>query len=72
MTEKIGALEGDGIPNTKVDVRETFGLDIDLEVPAFSEPSDHVPPIDENYLFNHTTSVVGVSCKNGQRRFMIE
>ncbi len=72
MTEKIGALEGDGIPNTKVDVRETFGLDIDLEVPAFSEPSDHVPPIDENYLFNHETTLAILAGYAYNRRCMIQ
>ena len=72
MTEKIGALEGDGIPNTKVDVRETFGLDVDLEVPAFSEPSDHVPPIDENYLFNHETTLAILAGYAYNRRCMIQ
>ena len=72
MAEKIGALEGDGIPNTKVDVRETFGLDVDLEVPAFSEPSDHVPPIDENYLFNHETTLAILAGYAYNRRCMIQ
>ena len=72
MTEKIGALEGDGIPNTKVDVRETFGLDVDLEVPAFSEPSDHVPPVDENYLFNHETTLAILAGYAYNRRCMIQ
>ena len=30
MTEQGKALLGDGIPDTQIDVREVFGLDIDL------------------------------------------
>ena len=56
MTEQGKALLGDGIPDTQIDVREVFGLDIDLKVPAFSKRGDHVPPIDESYLFNHETT----------------
>ena len=72
MTEKIGALEGDGIPDTEVDVREAFGLDVDLKVPAFSEPSDQVPPIDENYLFNHETTLAILAGYAYNRRCMIQ
>lgn len=72
MTEEIGALEGDGIPDTEVDVRETFGLDVDLKVPAFSQPSDHVPPIDENYLFNHETTLAILAGYAYNRRCMIQ
>jgi cobaltochelatase CobS len=57
MTEKGNALESNGIPDTEVDVRETFGLDIDLKVPAFSRKSDHVPEIDKSYLFNFETTL---------------
>ena len=72
MTEKIGALEGDGIPDTEVDVREAFGLDVDLKVPAFSEPSEQVPPIDENYLFNHETTLAILAGYAYNRRCMIQ
>ncbi len=72
MTEEIGALEGDGIPDTEVDVREAFGLDVDLKVPAFSQSSDHVPPIDENYLFNHETTLAILAGYAYNRRCMIQ
>ena len=36
----------DNMPDTKVRVREAFGLDSDLEVPAFNQPSEHVPEVD--------------------------
>ena len=72
MTEKIGALEGDGIPDTDVDVGKAFGLEVDLKVPAFSKPSDHVPPIDENYLFDHETTFAIFAGFAYNRRCMIQ
>ena len=36
-----------GLPDIKVSVRQTFGLDTDMHVPGFSKPSEHVPDIDE-------------------------
>ena len=70
--EKLGALEGSGLPDTEVDVRETFGLDVDLRVPAFSEPSEHVPAIDESYLFNHETTLAILAGYGHNRRCMIQ
>jgi len=72
MTEKCGALEGDGIPDTDVDVREAFGLDVDLKAPAFSEASDHVPPIDENYIFDYETTMAILAGYSYNRRCMIQ
>lgn len=30
-------------PDTTISVRETFGIDVDMDVPAFSQGSEHVP-----------------------------
>ncbi|MDX1434923.1 MAG: cobaltochelatase subunit CobS, partial [Gammaproteobacteria bacterium] len=46
-----------GTPDIKVSVRQTFGLDSDLEVPAFSQPSEHVPNLDEAYRFDNDTTL---------------
>ncbi len=72
MEEKINALEGSGIPDTKVDAREVFGLDVDLQVPAFLSPSEHVPVIDESYLFNHETTLAILAGFSHNRRCMIQ
>jgi cobaltochelatase CobS len=72
MAEKHGALEGDGIPDSEVDVREAFGLDADIKVPAFSQPSEHVPAIDESYLFNHETTLAILAGFAHNRRCMIQ
>ncbi|SVD97685.1 uncharacterized protein METZ01_LOCUS450539, partial [marine metagenome] len=35
-------------PDIKISVRQTFGIDSDMEVPAFSESDEHVPIVDES------------------------
>ncbi|MEX2488036.1 MAG: cobaltochelatase subunit CobS [Pseudomonadales bacterium] len=72
MVENEGALEGSGIPDTEIDVRETFGLDVDLKVPAFSERSEHVPVIDDSYLFNAETTLAILAGFAHNRRVMIQ
>ena len=32
-----------GLPDIKLSVRQTFGIDSDMEVPAYSKPTEHVP-----------------------------
>ena len=39
-------------PDYRVSVREVFGIDSDLLVPAFDEREDHVPEIDDACRFN--------------------
>ena len=36
----------------KVSVRQVFGIDSDMEVPAYSEPDEHVPDVDPDYRFD--------------------
>lgn len=72
MAEQLGALAGDGIPDTQVKVRDVFGLDTDMEVPAFSTPSSHVPLLDESYLFNHETTIAILASFAHNRRCMIQ
>ena len=40
------------VPDRKVSVRETFGVDVDMTVPAFSERDARVPDIDPAYRFD--------------------
>ena len=72
MTEELGALEGNGIPDTEVDVNEVFGIDVDLKVPAFSVASEHVPAIDESYLFDRETTLAILAGFAYNRRCMIQ
>jgi len=61
-----------GIPDTKVSVRETFGIDADLEVPAFSVATEHVPPFDDAYQFDHDTTLAILAGFAYNRRVMIQ
>lgn len=59
-------------PDIKVSVRQTFGLECDLEVPAFSAADDHVPDIDEAYRFDHDTTLAIIAGFAHNRRVLIQ
>lgn len=40
-----------------IDCKKTFGMDCDFEVLGFKNKSDHVPTIDESYLFDPDTTI---------------
>lgn len=60
------------IPDIRVNVREMFGLDIDWDVPAFSEDSANVPDIDTTYQFDHDTTLAILAGFAHNRRVMIQ
>ena len=59
-------------PDIKISVRQVFGIDSDMEVPAFSEVSDYVPAIDETYKFDHETSLAILAGFAFNRRVLIQ
>ena len=59
-------------PDIKVSVRQTFGLDSDLEVPGFSHANEHVPEIDEAYRFDRETTFAILAGFAYNRRVMIQ
>ncbi|MGQ4275048.1 cobaltochelatase subunit CobS [Terrihabitans sp. B22-R8] len=62
---------GAGLPDVTVSVRETFGIDSDLQVPAFSKKDTHVPDIDPDYLFDRTTTLAILAGFAKNRRVMV-
>jgi cobaltochelatase CobS len=60
------------LPETKVSVRDVFGIDVDMEVPAFTEHTEHVPDIDETYVFDHDTTLAVLAGFAFNRRVMIQ
>jgi cobaltochelatase CobS len=60
------------LPDIKVKVRQTFGIDSDMEVPAFSMSSDHVPNIDEAYRFDRDTTLAILAGFAYNRRVLIQ
>jgi cobaltochelatase CobS len=59
-------------PDTEVDVRKTFGLDIDMTVPAFSKGNSYVPDLDEAYRFDFETTLAILAGFAHNRRVMIQ
>ncbi len=59
-------------PDTSVNAREAFGLDIDMQVPAFSQRTEHVPEVDDTYRFDRETTLAIVAGFANNRRVMIQ
>jgi cobaltochelatase CobS len=66
------AAEPLALPDMKVSVRQVFGIDSDLEVPAYSEPEEHVPDLDPDYQFNRETTLAILSGFAHNRRVLIQ
>ena len=60
-----------GLPDTKVSVQDLFGFESNLEVPAYSTGTEHVPDFDEDYLFNRETTLAILAGFAHNRRVMI-
>src|SRR6201985_696187 len=57
-----------GLPDMLVSVRQVFGIDSDLEVPAYSEVDPHVPVVDTDYRFDRATTLAILACLAKNRR----
>ena len=61
-----------GAPDIQVSVRQTFGIDSDMEVPAYSQTEEHVPNVDEAYRFDRDTTLAILAGFAHNRRVMIQ
>ncbi len=59
-------------PDITVSVRQTFGIDSDFEVPAFSQPNEHVPMLDEAYRFDRDTTLAILAGFAYNRRVLLQ
>ncbi|QBC30607.1 AAA family ATPase [Pandoraea sp. XY-2] len=59
-------------PDRLVDARSVFGIDTDLQVPAFGERDDHVPEIDTAYRFNPDVTLAILAGFMRNRRVMVQ
>jgi cobaltochelatase CobS len=59
-------------PDRMVSVRDSFGIDSNLIVPAFSEPDEHVPEIDSAYRFNRDVTLALLAGFSRDRRVMVQ
>ncbi|MEQ8740463.1 MAG: AAA family ATPase, partial [Hoeflea sp.] len=62
----------ENLPDKKVSVRETFKIDMDMEVPAFSEPNEYVPDFDPDYLFDKDTTLALLAGFAFNRRVIVQ
>ena len=59
-------------PDTTVSAREVFGIDTDMQVPAFSVPTEHVPVADPSYKFDRETTLAILAGFSFNRRVLIQ
>jgi len=58
-------------PDTSVTVREIFGIDSDMQVPAYAKPNEYVPALDPDYLFDRQTTLAILAGFAFNRRVMV-
>lgn len=59
-------------PTRTVSVRDVFGIDTDMSVPAFAERSEHVPAIDKAYRLNPQVTQAILAGFSHNRRVVIQ
>ncbi|MEM7630838.1 MAG: cobaltochelatase subunit CobS [Pseudomonadota bacterium] len=67
-----GAMDINAKPSEEISVREVFGIDTDMVVKGFSEPSDRVPELDATYKFDPDTTLAILAGFSHNRRVMIQ
>ena len=73
MTSEPQGLDPASAPDIMVDVRETFGIDANMKVPAFSKRNDeYVPEEDPTYRFDRETTLAILAGFAFNRRVMIQ
>jgi cobaltochelatase CobS len=59
-------------PDKMVKIRELFGIDSEMEVPAFSEADERVPDLDPAYVFDPDTTLAICAGFGKNRRVMVQ
>ena len=59
-------------PDIKISLKQSFGIDSEMEVDAFSEKSEYVPEIDKNYKFDRDTTLAIVSGFAHNKRVLVQ
>ena len=59
-------------PDLTLDVRNTFGIDAAMTVPAFSQPNEYVPDLDTAYVFDRDTTLAILAGFAHNRRVLIQ
>jgi len=72
LSDRLAPTSAIDAPDTTVNAREVFGIDSDLQVPAFTLRTEHVPDIDPTYRFDKETTMAIVAGFAFNRRVMIQ
>src|SRR3546814_11665258 len=59
-------------PDKMIKVRDLFGIDSDMECPAFSEADERVPDLDPAYVFDPDTTLAICAGFAHNRRVMVQ
>ena len=59
-------------PDIKVSLKQTFGIESDMEVDAFSKKNDYVPEIDKTYKFDRDTTLAIISGFAYNKRVLVQ
>jgi len=59
-------------PDIKISVNQTFGIESDMEVDAFSERTEYVPEIDKTYKFDKETTLAVLSGFAFNKRVLVQ
>jgi cobaltochelatase CobS len=60
------------LPDTIISAREVFGVDTDMEIPAYSQRTEFVPRVDEAYRFDRNTTLAILAGFAFNRRVLIQ
>ncbi len=59
-------------PDIKISVNQTFGIDSNMEIEAFSKKNDYVPELDKNYIFDRDTTLAILSGFAFNKRVLVQ
>ena len=59
-------------PDIKISVKQTFGLDTEMEIDAFAKKNQYVPAVDQDYKFDRDTTLAILSGFAFNKRVLIQ
>ena len=59
-------------PDMKISVKQTFGIETDMEINAFSKKNEYVPKIDSDYKFDKDTTLAILAGFSFNKRVLIQ
>lgn len=72
MSLEVTGSMSQNLPDRQVNVRDVFKINVDMQVPAFSEANEYVPDLDPDYLFDRDTTLAILAGFAFNRRVMVQ